>query len=264
MTLPLIVGNWKMHGVAANLDEARALANALRVARAIARVAICAPATLVDRLRHAVAGSDIVVGGQDIRAEESGAFTGDISAEMLADAGARIVIVGHSERRAAYGETGADVCRKAAAAIRAGLRPIICVGESLAERAAGRASATIAKQISESVPPGFAGKDFVVAYEPVWAVGSTRTPAREDIEQAHRAIRAQLRDSHGIATDAIQLLYGGSVTSTNAAEILGVEGVDGVLVGAASLHAESLLAIVRAAPQRARRATDQPTVRGIS
>lgn len=245
--LPLVVANWKMHGVAASLRQARRVADSLRAAPEMAQAAICVPATLVDRLRHALTGSDVLVGGQNIHAEAAGAFTGDISAEMLADAGARIVIIGHSERRAAYGESDGDVRRKATAAARAGLRSVICVGETLAERGSGRALEIIADQISGSVPAALTGDDFVVAYEPVWAIGTKQTPEAEEIERMHRALREQLRHARGTAADQVRILYGGSVTSGNAAEILRLDAVDGVLVGAASLDAEQFLSIVRAA-----------------
>lgn len=190
----------------------------------------------------------MLVGGQNLHAEASGAFIGGISAEMLADAGARIVIVGHSERWSAYGGSDGDVCRKATAAARAGLQSVICVGESFAKRASGRALEIISKQIAGSVPEEIACKDFVVAYEPVWAIGSEQTSALKDIEQAHRAILAQLAASRGEAADDVQILYSGSVTGMNAAETPRLDGVGGVLVGAASLQAEQLLSIVRAVP----------------
>ena len=244
---PLIAGNWKMFGLGGAVDEARQVAAALLVKPAKARVAICAPSTLVERLARAVEGSSLIVGGQDIHAEPSGAYTGDISAEMLADAGAKMVILAHSERRSVYGETDAVAAAKAKAALRAGLEPIVCVGETLAERQAGRTLEVICGQVKGSLPQELAGRAFALAYEPVWAIGTGLTPTLAQIEEAHVALREAMVDALGEAGRAAPILYGGSVKPDNAAEILQVRDVGGALVGGASLKAEDFLKIVRAA-----------------
>jgi triosephosphate isomerase len=244
---PLIAGNWKMYGLGPAIDEARQIAASLMAKPARARVAICAPATLVERLARAVDGSDVIVGGQDIHAEACGAYTGDISAEMLADAGGRMVILAHSERRSAYGETDAVAAAKARAALRAGLEPIVCVGETLAEREAGRALEVICSQAGGSLPAELAGRPFTVAYEPVWAIGTGLTPTLAQIEEAHVALREAMVRALGEAGRAAPILYGGSVKPSNAAEILQAREVGGALVGGASLKAQDFLAIVRAA-----------------
>jgi triosephosphate isomerase len=240
----LIAGNWKMNGVVASLGEARAVAAGL--AGVTARVAICPPATLISWMDEALAGSAVIVGGQDCRAEESGAFTGDISAEMLADAGAAMVILGHSERRAGYGETDALVADKARAALRAGLAPIICVGETLGQRKAGEALAVVTGQVRGSLPPQLAGTAWAVAYEPVWAIGTGLTPTTAEIVEMHTAIRATLREMFGDDSDESPILYGGSVKPSNAAEILHAAEVGGALVGGASLKAADFLGIIQA------------------
>jgi triosephosphate isomerase len=241
---PLIAGNWKMNGLAASLDEARAVAAGLAGLSGV-RVAICPPATLIDRLRQAIGGGPVLVGGQDCRAEASGAFTGDISAEMLADAGASLVILGHSERRAGHGETDALVAAKARAALRVGLEPIVCVGETLEQRQAGQALTVVTGQVRGSLPAGLAGQAFAVAYEPVWAIGTGLTPTTAEIAEMHTAIRATLREMFGAEGDKAPILYGGSVKPSNAAEILHAAEVGGALVGGASLKAEDFLGIIR-------------------
>jgi triosephosphate isomerase len=241
---PLIAGNWKMNGTVASLGEARAVAAGL--SGVAARVAICPPATLISWMDEALAGSAVIVGGQDCRAEESGAFTGDISAEMLADAGAAMVILGHSERRAGYGETDALVADKARAALRAGLAPIICVGETLGQRKAGEALAVVTGQVRGSLPPQLAGTAWAVAYEPVWAIGTGLTPTTAEIVEMHTAIRATLREMFGDDSDESPILYGGSVKPSNAAEILHAAEVGGALVGGASLKAADFLGIIQA------------------
>ena len=234
-----------MHGLAAALDEARAIAAGVDAHAAAARVAICPPATLIQRLAHALAGSGVEVGGQDCRPEPHGAFTGSIAAEMLADARASLVILGHSERRAYYGETDADVAAKVGAALRAGLEPIVCVGESAEERRAGRALEVVLGQLHASLPDALAGAAFAVAYEPIWAIGAGVTPSHAEIEQVHRAIRAALERRWG--GDPAPILYGGSVKADNAVAILRLAEVGGALVGGASLTATQFLPIVRAA-----------------
>jgi len=244
MTLPtpLIAGNWKMNGLSAQVAEAQAVAAGLGITKA--RVAICPPATLIGALGRALTGSKVLVGGQDCRAEASGAFTGDVAAEMLADAGATLVILGHSERRAGYGETDALVADKARAALRAGLEPIVCVGETLEQRKAGQALDVVTGQVRGSLPAELAGRAFAVAYEPVWAIGTGLTPSTEEIVEVHRAIRATLIAQFGEEGVKVPILYGGSVKPTNAAEILNAPEVGGALVGGASLKAVDFLGII--------------------
>lgn len=228
--MQLIAGNWKMNGLGASISQLDALLAARWPAGA--RLLICPPATLVAAFAARAAGSAIAIGGQDCHWEASGAHTGDIAAEMLADAGASYVIVGHSERRADHGESDAIVRRKAEAALRAGLTPIVCVGETLEEREAGTTLEVIARQLEGSVP---AGADIVIAYEPVWAIGTGRTPTVEQVAEVHAEIR---RIAGGVA-----ILYGGSVKPGNAVELLGIANVDGALVGGASLMAADFLGI---------------------
>jgi len=243
----LIAGNWKMHGTAGALEEARAVAAAVSRRGADGpRVAICPPTTLVHRLAEALADTPVLVGGQDCRAEATGACTGDVSAEMLHDAGASLVILGHSERRASYRETDPAVAAKVEGALRAGLEPIVCVGETLEERDDGQALAVVERQLAASLPDALAGRPFAVAYEPVWAIGTGRTPTLAQIEEVHRAIRAVLSARFGEHGAGVPILYGGSVKATNAREILEVPEVDGALVGGASLKATDFLPIVEA------------------
>ena len=234
-----------MNGLAASLVEATALREALDVEPAQTRVGLCPPATLIARMALQLKGGAVEIGGQDCHAKASGAFTGSVSAEMLADAGAGLVIVGHSERRAGFGETDADVAAKAEAALRAGLEPIVCVGETLEQRDAGDAVAVVTAQVAGSLPDSLRGRTFAVAYEPVWAIGTGRTPTLEQIAEIHAAIRAALVARLDAAT--VPILYGGSVNPGNATEILAVPDVGGALVGGASLKATDFLAIVRAA-----------------
>ena len=240
---PLIAGNWKMNLLR---KDAVALAAALRAGGigAKAEIVVCPVAVQIAAVAQALAGSAIGVGGQDCHANAAGAHTGDVSAEMLVDAGARWVIVGHSERRSDHAETDEQVRAKAVAGLRAGLTPIICVGETLAQRKAGETLDVLARQIAASVPSDAA--NIVIAYEPVWAIGTGLTPSIGEIDEAHRHLRARL---HGVAPDAqaVRILYGGSVKPGNAAEILGIADVDGALVGGASLKAADFLPIVAAA-----------------
>ena len=189
----------------------------------------------------------MLVGGQDARAEDNGAFTGDISAQMLADAGAALVILGHSERREGYGETDALVASKVRAALRWRLEPIVCVGETLEQRRSGDALAVVTSQVRGSLPPELAGHAFAVAYEPIWAIGTGLTPTTDEIVEMHRAIRATLVELFGAASAPAPILYGGSVKPANAAEILSADQVGGALVGGASLKASDFLAIIAAA-----------------
>ena len=231
----LIAGNWKMNGL---LEAGGALAGALRRgADGLAcDMVICPPATMLMTVAHVLVGSVVEIGGQDCHAKVGGAHTGDLSAAMLRDAGARWVILGHSERRADHGETSAQVRAKAIAAMQAGLTPIICVGETEAQRMAGDASAVVGAQLAESLPPGFAG---VVAYEPIWAIGTGKTATEDDVRDMHAHIRACIGAG-------LRILYGGSVKPSNAASLLAVPEVGGALVGGASLVAEDFLAIARA------------------
>ena len=246
--IPLIAGNWKMNGLKADgLALARAVADGVKQAGWTDReVLICPPATLVMAVAEAVKGSGLLVGGEDCHAKASGACTGDISAEMLKDAGASHVIVGHSERRTDCGETDASVKAKTEAAWRAGLLPIVCIGETLAERDAGKTLAVLEAQLKGSVPAGATAATLVVAYEPVWAIGTGKTPTTPEVAAAHAHIRKVLG---GLVPDAagVRLLYGGSVKGSNAAELLAVADVDGALVGGAALKADEFLAIAKAA-----------------
>jgi triosephosphate isomerase (TIM) len=236
----LAAGNWKMNGLAASLAEAKALA----AMAADCDVLLCPPATLIAQMAGQVKGSHLQVGGQDCHAAANGAHTGDISAAMLADAGASYVILGHSERRADHGETDADVHAKARAARAAGLVSIICVGETLAQREAGETLGVIAGQMA-SVPVDMTGGNLVVAYEPVWAIGTGLTPTIAQIGEVHAFLRGRLGERIGDAS-GVRLLYGGSVKPSNAAEIFAVPQVDGALVGGSSLKAADFGAIITA------------------
>jgi triosephosphate isomerase len=208
---------------------------------------VCPPATLVYAFAKEAVGSRIAVGGQDCHAKESGAFTGDLSAEMLADAGATYVIVGHSERRQYHAEKDVDVCAKAAAAQRAGLTAIVCVGETKAEREAGKTLSVVRKQLRGSIPENSTAHNLVIAYEPVWAIGTGLTPTAADVKEVHAEIRGELRRLVGKTEQAnVRILYGGSVKPSNAAELMAVENVDGALVGGASLVAADFLGIAGA------------------
>jgi triosephosphate isomerase (TIM) len=246
----LLAGNWKMHGLKASLGEIRALGRAFADEAPSGDVLICPPATLIGEAMRAAAGSVVAIGAQDCHSQPAGAFTGDISAEMLRDAGAAAVIVGHSERRQYHGETSELVASKARAAQRASLLAIVCVGETESERAAGRAIDVVTGQLAESVPSEFGSSQIAVAYEPVWAIGTGRTPTTAEIHEMHSAIRDALRANNGTEGAAIRILYGGSVKPDNAVEILAIPNVDGALVGGASLKAADFLRIVRAAPRR--------------
>ena len=244
---PLIAGNWKMFGLEASLDEARAVAAAIAARPPAARVAICPPTTLLHRLSDAMAGESVLVGGQDCHTKPSVAHTGDVSAAMLADAGARLVILGHSERRAAYDESDALVSAKVEAALAAGLEPIVCCGETCEQRDAGQAEAVVTAMARGSLPASLAGQAFAVAYEPVWAIGTGRTPTGAEIAAIHAALRAVLVERFGQHGATVPILYGGSVKPDNAREILATAEVGGALVGGASLKASDFLAIIEAA-----------------
>ena len=242
---PMIAGNWKMNGLAGSLEEAKAVAAALAETPSEAEIALCPPATLIAQMAWALRGTSVLVGAQDCRPEASGAFTGDVSAEQVKDAGASLVILGHSERRAGHGETSEDVAAKVEAALRAGLRPIVCVGETLEEREAGWAVAVVSAQVEDSLPVALEGKAFAIAYEPVWAIGSGLTPTTEQIVEIHTAIRGVLRRQFGQGGEAAPILYGGSVKPSNAAEILKADEVGGALVGGASLKSADFIPIIR-------------------
>jgi len=237
---PLVAGNWKMNGLVASVGELKKIiAGASRVSKT--DLMVCPPATLIASFAAVARGTPVLIGGQDCHALASGAYTGDVSAEMLKDAGASAVIVGHSERRQYHHETDPEVRAKAQAAWRAGLLPIVCVGETRPQREAGHALDVVAGQLKGSLPDG-AG-DFVVAYEPVWAIGTGLTPTPADVGEMHRSIREHLISRYGMSGQGTRILYGGSVNPKNAAELLVVENVDGSLVGGASLKAEDFLAI---------------------
>ncbi len=243
----LVAGNWKMNGLKASKKEVGALARKLAgKKRPACDVLICPPATLVSSLREAARGTKVAIGGQDCHAKESGAHTGDISAEMLKDAGASHVIVGHSERRADHGETDEIVRAKAEAARRAGLTAIVCVGETEAERDAGATLKVIRSQLKGSLPDGSTAKTMVVAYEPVWAIGTGRTPTPDDVAKVHAAIRKALETRFGTEGASMRILYGGSVKPANAKELMAVPNVNGALVGGASLKADDFWGIISA------------------
>lgn len=242
---PLAAGNWKMNGAKASKKELAALARKIGGKKKPAcDVLICPSATLIAAFRDAAKGTKIAIGGQDCHAKASGAHTGDISAEMLKDAGAAYVIVGHSERRADHGETDAVVKAKAEAAHRAGLVAIVCVGETEAERDAGQTLAIIKGQLKGSLPDAATAKTTVIAYEPVWAIGTGRTPTTDDVAKVHAAIRKSLEARFGAEGARMRILYGGSVKPSNAAELMGIANVNGALVGGASLKADDFWGIV--------------------
>lgn len=244
---PLVAGNWKMNGLKSNQAEFYGmLAGISDDLAASVDAMICAPATLVAALADKAGNGAMSVGGQDCHAKESGAHTGDISAEMLKDAGATAVIVGHSERRTDHGESDADVNAKAQAAWRAGLVAIICVGETEAERKAGQALEVVERQLGASVPDGATAENTVIAYEPVWAIGTGLTPTAADVEEMHNAMRDNLSKRLGAEGEGIRLLYGGSVKPANASELMAVSNVNGALVGGASLTATDFLGILAA------------------
>jgi triosephosphate isomerase (TIM) len=237
---PLVAGNWKMNAAAP--AEFTKMVEAARGLTAI-DVMVCPPATLIADLAAMARGSPMRIGGQDCHAEPAGAFTGDLAAEMLKSAGASAVIVGHSERRTYHRETDVDVRAKALAARRAGLLAIVCVGETRAEREAGRALEVVGKQLDGSLPDGATADNLVVAYEPVWAIGTGLTPTPADVAEMHGFIRRRLAERFATAGEGMRILYGGSVKASNAKELMGVADVDGALVGGASLKADDFLAI---------------------
>ena len=240
----LAAGNWKMNGVADSLAEIDALVTAYPSPGC--DVLICPPATLLSRLSDRAGGTPLATGGQDCHQNASGAHTGDISAAMISDAGGTHVILGHSERRADHGETDALVNAKTMAAWSAGLTAIICVGETLAEREAGKTIEIVGGQLAGSVPEGATAANTVIAYEPVWAIGTGKVPTLDEIGAVHEAIRARLTARFGEDANGIRILYGGSVKPSNAADIFAVPNVDGALVGGASLKAADFGGIIAA------------------
>jgi triosephosphate isomerase (TIM) len=240
---PLVAGNWKMNGLRSSAAEfAKIVAGAGGLAGRV-DLLVCPPATLLSGFAGQAKGSAVALGGQDCHAQASGAFTGDIAAEMLADSGASAVIVGHSERRTYHRETDAEVRAKALAAWRAKLIAIVCIGETRTERETGRTLDVLGRQLDGSLPDGATPANLVVAYEPVWAIGTGLTPTVADVTQAHGFIRGRLAARYGEDAQAIRILYGGSVKASNAAELMAAADVDGALVGGASLQAEEFLAI---------------------
>ena len=240
---PLVAGNWKMNGLKLSAAElGRIMQDGGELWRS-ADLMICPPATLLVTFAVVALGSKLQIGAQDCHEKPSGAFTGDISAEMIADAGATAVIVGHSERRTLHGETDAQVRAKTEAAWRAGLTAIVCIGETKAERQARKTLDVLGKQLDGSLPDGAAGTKLVVAYEPVWAIGTGLTPSADDVRDAHAFIRTRLENRFGQEGAAMRILYGGSVKPSNAKELLLIPNVNGALVGGASLKAEDFLGI---------------------
>ena len=241
----LVAGNWKMHGLSADLDEVREIAD---LSRAFAQVdvALCVPSILLERAARAVPG--FAIGGQDVHHAEKGAHTGCTSALMLLDAGATLTIVGHSERREAQRESDADVKAKAEAALSVGLNTILCCGEALDVRDSGGAVSTVMVQLNGSLPGSLEGEaELAVAYEPIWAIGTGKIPTTDEIAEMHAAIRAKLVERYGQDGNGVRILYGGSVKPSNAGEIFAIADVDGALVGGASLKAADFLPIVAAA-----------------
>jgi triosephosphate isomerase len=245
---PLIAGNWKMNGLKSSAAEFEAMLAGAPALAAKADLLVCPPATLIADFADKASGSKVMVGAQDCHPTASGAHTGDLSAEMLADAGARAIIVGHSERRADHGEGDVLVRQKAEAAWRAGVTAIVCIGETGGQRDAGQTLDICGGQLAGSLPDGATAAKLVVAYEPVWAIGTGLTPTAKDVEEVHRFIRGVLTDRFGAEGGLIRILYGGSVKPTNAAELMGVANVNGALVGGASLKAADFLAIAAGCP----------------
>jgi triosephosphate isomerase len=249
---PLIAGNWKMNGLRASLTEFEAMLAGARGVAAKADLLVCPPATLIaafaDKARAAGSSKIIAIGAQDCHPKPSGAHTGDLSAEMLADAGASAVIVGHSERRTDHGETDALVRQKAEAAWRAGLTAIVCIGESQQQRDQGQAQEICGGQLNHSLPDAARAGNLVVAYEPIWAIGTGLTPTVADVEQIHHFIRELLIRRFSGEGNRMRILYGGSVKPSNAAELMAIANVNGALVGGASLKASDFLAIAQGCP----------------
>jgi triosephosphate isomerase (TIM) len=238
----LVAGNWKMNGTSASLEEVRLLAVMLKDVQLRCDVMVCPPATLITRVKAILKGASIATGGQDCHWEAAGAHTGDISAEMLKDAGAETVIVGHSERRTSHGETDATVAKKAEAAYRAGLTAIICIGETLEQRKGGQTLAVLTRQLAASIPASATPANTVIAYEPVWAIGTGLTPTLAEVAEAHSHIRQETAR----LGSGLRILYGGSVKPSNAESLMSADNVNGALVGGASLKAADFIGIIKA------------------
>ena len=241
--IPLVAGNWKMNGLAASQGELAKIIAGARDLAGKAELMICPPATLLAAFATAAKNSKVIIGGQDCHTEASGAHTGDISAEMMADAGARAIIVGHSERRAGHHESDALVQAKVHATWRAGLAAIVCIGEQRAERESGKTLDVVGRQLDGSVPEGSTGTNLIIAYEPVWAIGTGLTPTPADVAEVHAFVRKRVTARFGADGARIRILYGGSVKPANAKELLTISDVNGALIGGASLKAHDFLGI---------------------
>jgi triosephosphate isomerase len=246
--MKLLAGNWKMNGLKASEQVLTDLLQGLAGRKVLPEILVCPPATLIASFASRLQGTSVAVGGQYCHPNATGAHTGDISAEMLKDAGASYVIVGHSERRTDHAESNQQVASQASAALRAGLKPVICIGESEAQYDAGQTQAVLAAQIRDSIPKDMPRDTLTIAYEPIWAIGTGKTPTTAEIIATHRFIRTSVAGSVGTFTGGLRILYGGSVKPSNAAEILSSDGVDGALVGGASLKASDFLAIISGCP----------------
>ncbi|MDH3658558.1 MAG: triose-phosphate isomerase [Alphaproteobacteria bacterium] len=243
---PIVLGNWKMNGLRAEGDAlVRDLLRGLAGHPGPGMVGVCPPATLLTTMSDLLAESDVALGGQDCAVESQGAFTGDVSAPMLRDAGCQFTLVGHSERRHGHGESDALVKAKAEAAFNAGLDVVLCIGETEAQQEAGETVAVLDRQLAGSLPEGASSDNLIVAYEPVWAIGTGKTPTIDDIASTHAHLRGKLKSLVSTGAD-LPILYGGSVKAANAGDILAIDHVDGALVGGASLKADEFLAIVKA------------------
>lgn len=242
---PLVAGNWKMNGLRASLEELKTLSHMVQADLPLCEALVCPPYTLISQAAIALNGSPVALGAQDCHGYSSGAHTGDISAEMISDLGGSYIIVGHSERRADHGETSAYVAAKARAAIAANTSAIICVGESESQRAAGETLSVVGDQLKGSIPDAATAQNIVVAYEPVWAIGTGKTPSVDDVAQVHQFIRSTLKNMMSTGA-AVRILYGGSVKPANARELMGASDVNGALVGGASLKAADFNGIMDA------------------
>jgi triosephosphate isomerase (TIM) len=243
---PLVVGNWKMNGLRKSSGELlKIIQDGTKLPRHI-DIVVCPPATLVAHFAGLARGSRVRIGAQDCHPEPAGAYTGDIAAEMLADAGAIMVIIGHSERRSYHKESDAQVRVKTLAAWRAGMTALVCIGETRAEREGRQTLEVVGRQLAASLPEGARGENLAIAYEPVWAIGTGLTPTAEDVAEVHNMIRRKLSDRYRGAGEGMRILYGGSVKPANAKELMAVENVDGALVGGSSLKADEFLGIVTA------------------
>ena len=243
---PLVAGNWKMNGLRASVTELKALVEGAKALAGKVDLMVCPPATLLMEFGFWAEGSEVAIGAQDCHTETSGAFTGDLSAEMLKDVGCTAVIAGHSERRTLHGETDDLVKRKALAAHRAGLMAIVCIGETKAQRDARETIPVVRQQIDGSLPDEATAANLVLAYEPVWAIGTGLTPTTQDVAEVHGFLRDRLTARYGVAGQGIRILYGGSVKPSNAKELMAVPHVNGALVGGASLKASDFLGIATA------------------